>query len=161
MGFVSGSAPADVDGMRSTWRIGGGEVRELVEGLVKRIWKEFKGVALPGWFRVMPYDVAMDVVGGPMGRDDCGSRSDCGHSTAPTSPTRGSACTCVPRTAKALHELATNEAPDRPSPSPTTLPCRTKTSTGSFGTRTRTRSSTLSYPPRRWPRSKAWTRMAR
>ena len=48
--------------MRSTWAIGGQEVREVIEGLVKRVWREVKGVDLEGWFRVMPYDVAMDVV---------------------------------------------------------------------------------------------------
>jgi aspartyl-tRNA synthetase len=65
MSFVSG-APQVGDGaeggMRSTWRIGGGEVREVTEGLVKKIWKEVEGVDLPGWFQVMPYEVAMDVV---------------------------------------------------------------------------------------------------
>jgi aspartyl-tRNA synthetase len=65
MSFVSG-APQVGDGaeggMRSTWRIGGGEVREVIEGLVKKIWKEVEGVDLPGWFQVMPYEVAMDVV---------------------------------------------------------------------------------------------------
>lgn len=63
MAFASGSAEAVPEGgMRSTWAIGGQEVREVIEGLVKRIWKEVKGVYLEGWFRVMPYDVAMDVV---------------------------------------------------------------------------------------------------
>lgn len=70
MAFVSGAAAPAVEagaeggqGMRSTWRIGGGEVRNVVEGLVKRVWKEVEGVDLPGWFQVMPYEVAMDVVG--------------------------------------------------------------------------------------------------
>ncbi|KAK4683653.1 aspartyl-tRNA synthetase, partial [Tremellales sp. Uapishka_1] len=64
MAFVSGAADAVAEGgMRSTWSIGGGEVREVVEGLIKRIWKEIKGVELESWFRVMPYDVAMDVYG--------------------------------------------------------------------------------------------------
>ena len=63
MAFVGGAADNPEEGaMRSTWGIGGGEVREVVEGLVKKIWKEVKGVDLEGWFRVMPYDVAMDVV---------------------------------------------------------------------------------------------------
>ena len=30
---------------------------------MKRIWKEVKNEDLEGWFRVMPYDVAMDVYG--------------------------------------------------------------------------------------------------
>jgi aspartyl-tRNA synthetase len=68
MGFVSGSPVPALNSagpgeeMRSTWRIGGGEVREVIEGLIKKIWKEVEGVDLPGWFQVMPYDVAMDVV---------------------------------------------------------------------------------------------------
>jgi aspartyl-tRNA synthetase len=65
MAFVSGTAEEVVggdDGMRSTWRIGGGEVRRVVEGLVKKVWKDVEGVDLPGWFQVMPYEVAMDVV---------------------------------------------------------------------------------------------------
>ncbi|GHJ89423.1 hypothetical protein NliqN6_5825 [Naganishia liquefaciens] len=65
MAFVDGAAEQVVgeDGMRSTWRIGGGEVRRVVEGLVKKVWKEVEGVDLPGWFQVMPYEVAMDVYG--------------------------------------------------------------------------------------------------
>jgi aspartyl-tRNA synthetase len=63
MAFVDGAAAgAEEGGMRSTWAIGGGQVREVVEGLVKKIWKEVKGVELEGCFRVMPYEVAMDVV---------------------------------------------------------------------------------------------------
>jgi len=63
MAFASGSAEVVPEGgMRSTWAIGGQEVREVIEGLVKKIWREVKGVELEGWFRVMPYDVAMDVV---------------------------------------------------------------------------------------------------
>lgn len=73
MSFVSG-APQVGDGaeggMRSTWRIGGGQVREVIEGLVKKIWKEVEGVDLPGWFQVMPYEVAMDVVSLAQVRDD-------------------------------------------------------------------------------------------
>ncbi|KGB77211.3 hypothetical protein CNBG_3049 [Cryptococcus deuterogattii R265] len=65
MGFVSGAAeqPKGEGQMRSTWAIGGQEVREVVEGMIKKIWKEVKGVDLEGWFRVMPYEVAMDVYG--------------------------------------------------------------------------------------------------
>ncbi|WVR03383.1 aspartate-tRNA ligase [Kwoniella sp. DSM 27419] len=64
MAFVDGAAPQVKEGeMRSTWAIGGSQVREVIEGLVKKIWKEVKGVDLEGWFRVMPYEVAMDVYG--------------------------------------------------------------------------------------------------
>lgn len=66
MAFVDGGAPIEKDGMRSTWAIGGSQVRDVVENLVKRIWREVKGVELEGWFRVMPYEVAMDVVGFPL-----------------------------------------------------------------------------------------------
>ncbi len=40
----------------------GQAVRDVVEAMVKRIWREVKGVELEAWFRVMPYEVAMDVV---------------------------------------------------------------------------------------------------
>jgi aspartyl-tRNA synthetase len=63
MAFVGGApATEGSDGMQSTWRIGGEEVRTVVEGLIQKLWKEIRGVDLPDWFRVMPYDVAMDVV---------------------------------------------------------------------------------------------------
>lgn len=64
MAFVSGSSsiPSQSQGGRGdSWGIGGREVKEIVEGVVKKIWKEVKGVDL-GEFRVMPYQVAMDVV---------------------------------------------------------------------------------------------------
>lgn len=60
MAFVSGAAPEEQGGP-STWGIGGKEVKEVVEGAVRKIWKEVKGVDLPE-FRIMPYQVAMDVV---------------------------------------------------------------------------------------------------
>ena len=62
MAFVEGAPEVADGGTRSTWAIGGREVREVAEGLVKRIWREVKGVELEGWFRVLPYAVAMDVV---------------------------------------------------------------------------------------------------
>ena len=63
MAFVDGAPEPVSEGItKPTWAIGGSEVREVVEGLVKRIWKEVKGVELDGGFRVMPYEVAMDVV---------------------------------------------------------------------------------------------------
>ncbi|RXK37660.1 aspartate-tRNA ligase [Tremella mesenterica] len=63
MAFVNGGQMYVEGETRSTWGMGGQEVRDVVEGLVKRIWKEVKGEELEGWFRVMPYDVAMDVYG--------------------------------------------------------------------------------------------------
>jgi aspartyl-tRNA synthetase len=41
------------------WRIGGREVKNVVEGLVGRIWKGVKGVELDEQFRVMRYADAM------------------------------------------------------------------------------------------------------
>lgn len=58
MAFVSG-APS---GPATNWRIGGQEVKEAMEGLVRKVWKDVEGVDLPHEFRVMPYEVAMDVV---------------------------------------------------------------------------------------------------
>jgi aspartyl-tRNA synthetase len=54
--------PVEEGQTRSTWAIGGQAVRDVVEAMVKRIWREVKGVELEAWFRVMPYEVAMDVV---------------------------------------------------------------------------------------------------
>lgn len=41
------------------WRIGGTEVRDTVEGMVRRIWKDIAGIELPERFRVMTYNEAM------------------------------------------------------------------------------------------------------
>ncbi|KAI0921501.1 hypothetical protein AcV5_000924 [Taiwanofungus camphoratus] len=43
----------------SAWRIGGREVREVVEKLVRRIWSQTEGIELPEQFRVMTYEEAM------------------------------------------------------------------------------------------------------
>ena len=59
MAFVQGVG----EGERDTWGIGGKEVKEVIEGLVRKIWTEVKGVDV-GEFRVMPYQIAMDVVSG-------------------------------------------------------------------------------------------------
>ncbi|WWC85555.1 aspartate-tRNA ligase [Kwoniella dendrophila CBS 6074] len=65
MSFIDGSAPPldPKTQSRSTWQIGGSQIRLIIEGLIKKIWKDVKGIDLEGWFRVMPYDVAMDVYG--------------------------------------------------------------------------------------------------
>lgn len=66
MAFVDGAAPeaTSVPAQGSApWLIGGAQVRDIVEGLVKKIWKDIKGVDLAQPFKVMPYDVAMDVYG--------------------------------------------------------------------------------------------------
>ncbi|KAG9084289.1 hypothetical protein FRC06_004134, partial [Ceratobasidium sp. 370] len=56
MGFVGWGDVVDVgDG----WNIGGREVKNVVEGLIRRIWKEVKGIELDKHFRVMRYADAM------------------------------------------------------------------------------------------------------
>lgn len=41
------------------WRIGGCEVREIVEKIVRDVWLKVEGVTLPEAFMVMTYDEAM------------------------------------------------------------------------------------------------------
>ncbi|KAH9951809.1 tRNA synthetases class II-domain-containing protein [Amylocystis lapponica] len=41
------------------WRIGGREVREIVEALIRRVWSQVEGIELPERFKVMTYDEAM------------------------------------------------------------------------------------------------------
>ncbi|KAG8682346.1 hypothetical protein FRC08_015021 [Ceratobasidium sp. 394] len=56
MAFVGWGDAVDVgDG----WNIGGREVKNVVEGLVRKVWKEVKGVELDEHFRVMRYADAM------------------------------------------------------------------------------------------------------
>jgi aspartyl-tRNA synthetase len=60
MAFVSwGDTAASSPSRSDSWRIGGGEVRNVVESLVKAIWTEVEGVALPDRFNVMTYHDAM------------------------------------------------------------------------------------------------------
>lgn len=71
MAFVSG-APVDVEGQGmgdscgGKWRMGGGEVRDVVEGLVKSMWEAARGKeeadALPERFPVLTYREAMSRV---------------------------------------------------------------------------------------------------
>lgn len=63
MGFVDGAPAPGTGGEEGSgvWGIGGSQVRDVVEGLIKKIWKDVKGVEV-GEIRVMPYEVAMDVV---------------------------------------------------------------------------------------------------
>ena len=44
------------------WRIGGSQVRTVVESIIKRIWKEVENVELPNQFQVMTYHEAMSRV---------------------------------------------------------------------------------------------------
>lgn len=43
----------------SCWRIGGIEVRDIAEDIVRAIWKGVQGIELPEAFRVMTYHEAM------------------------------------------------------------------------------------------------------
>ncbi|KZT26927.1 aspartyl-tRNA synthetase, partial [Neolentinus lepideus HHB14362 ss-1] len=61
MAFVSWG-PVDQD-PSDPWRIGGQEVRDVVEKMVKKIWQEVEGVTLPDKFRVMTYHEAMSRFG--------------------------------------------------------------------------------------------------
>lgn len=56
MAFVSGASEK-----QDSWGIGGREVKDTVEGIIRKIWSAEKGVEL-GDFRIMPYQIAMDVV---------------------------------------------------------------------------------------------------
>lgn len=51
------SAPAEREG--GGWRIGGTEVRDVVETLVRTIWEQAEGVVLPARFPVLRYADAM------------------------------------------------------------------------------------------------------
>ncbi|KAF8897296.1 hypothetical protein BD779DRAFT_1490101 [Infundibulicybe gibba] len=60
MAFVSWGNPKMSDAARSdTWRIGGSEVRQVVEHLIQKIWGAVEGIALPKGFKVMTYSEAM------------------------------------------------------------------------------------------------------
>lgn len=66
MAFVDGAAQptAELPAPGSApWLMGGGQVRDVIESLVQKIWKDVKGVDLQRPFRVMPYEIAMDVFG--------------------------------------------------------------------------------------------------
>ncbi|EDR14155.1 uncharacterized protein LACBIDRAFT_305695 [Laccaria bicolor S238N-H82] len=55
MAFVSWSG----DEKGTSWKIGGGEVRDVIETLLREIWQQFENVALPPRLRVMTYHDAM------------------------------------------------------------------------------------------------------
>ncbi|KAJ7507537.1 tRNA synthetases class II-domain-containing protein [Mycena galericulata] len=61
MAFVSWGkkAPSSSD----TWRIGGAEVRNVIETLICKIWQELEGVELPKKFKVMTYYDSMKLYG--------------------------------------------------------------------------------------------------
>ena len=65
MGFLSGHSGADGCGVQQdSWRIGGREVKEVIEGLVRTIWRAAGRTEEADWldsqdFRVIRYDEAM------------------------------------------------------------------------------------------------------
>ena len=70
MAWVSWGPPAtqptstpSPNGYSNQWRIGGTEVKEVIEALIRKIWKEVEGVDLPPIFSVMTYEEAMSRYG--------------------------------------------------------------------------------------------------
>lgn len=63
MAYVAWGPPPDApsDG----WRIGGHEVRAVIESLIAKIWLQVEGIALPGPFKVLTYAQAMARVSCP------------------------------------------------------------------------------------------------
>jgi len=60
MAFVSwGKIHADQNVDSDQWRIGGAEVRDVVENMVRKVWQEVESVDLPHRFQVMTYHDAM------------------------------------------------------------------------------------------------------
>lgn len=60
MAFVSwGGSLASSAVDSNQWRIGGSEVRDVVENIIRKVWLEVEGVSLPGRFKVMTYHDAM------------------------------------------------------------------------------------------------------
>lgn len=63
MAFVSWGAPELSTSTQSdVWRIGGREVRDVVETLIRTIWQSVEGVVLRECFPVMTYQEAMSRV---------------------------------------------------------------------------------------------------
>ncbi|CAO1638823.1 unnamed protein product [Sympodiomycopsis kandeliae] len=75
MAFVDGAPPPDENSTsdeNSTWRIGGGQVKSVIEGLIRAVWLEAKGVDImqmpcnsssQAGFKVMTYDQVMSMYG--------------------------------------------------------------------------------------------------
>jgi aspartyl-tRNA synthetase len=60
MAFVSwGDALASSTVSSDQWRIGGSEVRDVVEDIIRKVWLEVEDVTLPGRFEVITYHDAM------------------------------------------------------------------------------------------------------
>ena len=59
MAFVSWGADSKSYPQSDAWRIGGHEVRAVIEKLVGRIWQQVEGIVLPSSFQVITYNEAM------------------------------------------------------------------------------------------------------
>jgi len=60
MAYVSwGPDGIAASGSSDEWRIGGAEVRLVVESLIQKIWLQMEGISLPSQFEVMTYREAM------------------------------------------------------------------------------------------------------
>jgi aspartyl-tRNA synthetase len=59
MAWVSWGDRHIATGQSDGWRIGGREVREIIEELIRKIWDRLEGVELPGTFKVITYAEAM------------------------------------------------------------------------------------------------------
>ncbi|KAF7985215.1 hypothetical protein HWV62_7846 [Athelia sp. TMB] len=60
MAFVSwGGIAPDASVGSDQWRIGGSEVRDVVEGIIRKVWQQMEGISLEDRFRVMTYYNAM------------------------------------------------------------------------------------------------------
>lgn len=63
MAWVSWGDQHSTAGQSDGWRIGGREVREIIEHLIRKIWHTVEGVELPMSFNVVTYTEAMDRFG--------------------------------------------------------------------------------------------------
>lgn len=67
MAWVSwGDHPSNSDHSQKDgdlWRIGGREVREVIEHLIRKVWSAVEGIELPSSFTVMTYEEAMSRFG--------------------------------------------------------------------------------------------------
>lgn len=60
MAYVSWGQPAPAPMQRTdTWRIGGLEIRQVVESLIQKIWSQAEQIDLPDQFNVLTYREAM------------------------------------------------------------------------------------------------------
>ncbi|KAJ6599291.1 hypothetical protein DFH09DRAFT_1243695 [Mycena vulgaris] len=64
MAFVSwGEQHTSHSANSNVWRIGGSEVRDVIEALIRKIWQDVEGIELARNFKVMTYHEAMKLYG--------------------------------------------------------------------------------------------------